>query len=60
MENWHFNPDNIETSRVQFWVNGLMMTRVDNAEARRLVRVGRAYVITAQAIGALINGKPMA
>lgn len=51
-KDWQRNPDKIKTNRVQFWSNGIMLTaQLTNAEAKEMVRTGKAYVITEQAIG---------
>ena len=51
------DPKRIETDTVQYWRNGVMMTaQMSNATAQEMVRDGRAFVISSQAIGAIING----
>ena len=55
---WQKNPENIETEKVQYWQNGIMVTaRMTNLEANCLVKDGYAYVISAQAIGAIKDGQ---
>ena len=44
--------DKLTTSTVQYWLNGSMMTaQMPLEEAKQLVRNGKAFVISAQAIG---------
>ncbi len=49
---WQKNPDNITTSTVQFWsIGGTMITdQMKLSDARQMVKEGRAFVITGQAI----------
>lgn len=55
---WQMNPENVTTDHVQYWRNGSMLTALmTNATARELVKTGKAFVITDQAIGALHNGQ---
>lgn len=50
--------DMLDTNKVQFWKNGVMMTaQLPLEEAKKMVREGKAFVITAQAIGAMVDGK---
>ena len=47
------DPNRIETETVQYWRNGIMVTAMMTKEtAKELVRTGKAYVITSQAIQA--------
>ena len=47
----------LTTERVQFWRNGIMLTcEISLKEAQEMVREGKAFVMTSQAIGA-IKGK---
>ncbi len=50
---WQTDPQNIETETVQAWCkNGGMLTaQMTRERARELVRLGRAFVISVQAIG---------
>ena len=51
------NPNRVETERVQFWRNGVMATAMmSNEAAREMVREGNAFVISAQAVGEMVNG----
>lgn len=51
---WQMNPENIQTKTVQFWRKGVMVTAMTtNEQAKQMVREGRAFVISSQAIGAL-------
>ena len=55
---WQKNPNNIETEKVQYWQNGIMVTaRMTYFEAYYLVKDGYAYVINPQAIGAIKDGQ---
>ena len=57
-KDWQLNPDNIETVFVQFWRNGVMITsQMTNEAAKKAVKAGTAFVISGQAIGAMIDGK---
>ena len=51
---WQLDPEKITTSKVQFWRNGSMLTaQISNEEAKQMIKDGKAFVISAQAIGAL-------
>lgn len=51
----------IKTKTVQYWRNGIMMTaQMSQSAARELVRKGGAFVISSQAIGAIVDGKKSA
>jgi len=52
-QEWQVNPENIDTAKVQYWsYGGIMITaQMTQADARQLVREGKAYIITGQAIG---------
>lgn len=51
---WQRDPKNVETEKVQFWQNGVMITaQMTRGRARKMIKVGIAYVISAQAIGDL-------
>jgi len=53
---WQQDAQNVKTARVQFWQNGVMVTcAMTRAQAREMVRVEIAYVISGQAIGDLDN-----
>lgn len=53
---WQRDPKNVKTEKVQFWQNGVMITaQMTCGQARKMVEVGIAYVISAQAIGDLDN-----
>ena len=57
-QEWQKDSSKIETSTVQYWVNGTMITaQLSNAEAKKMVNSGNAFVITRQAIGNLKNGE---
>ena len=48
----------LKTSCIQFWSEGNMVTaQMSLSKAREMVESGSAFVITDQAIGAVINGK---
>ena len=49
---WQKDPNRIKTDTVQFWKNGTMLTaQMPNADAKRMVKTGKAFVISSQAIG---------
>jgi hypothetical protein len=51
---WQTNPDMIDTEKVQYWRNEVMITaQMPKAKARELVADGKAIVITGQAINAI-------
>ena len=51
---WQRNPDSIDTDKVQFWREGIMITAMmSKTTAQELVKDGKAFVMTGQAIGAL-------
>jgi len=51
---WQRDAKNVETDKVQFWQNGVMITaQMTRGRAQKMVEVGLAYVISAQAIGDL-------
>lgn len=55
---WQKNPESIKIERVQYWRRGIMLTaQMTKEAAQELVENGEAFVITGQAIGAVINGK---
>jgi hypothetical protein len=54
---WQMDPSRIETERVQIWKGNTMMGLVARGDAQQAVRDGRAFVISSQAIGNLVNGQ---
>ena len=51
---WQQDSSNIKTEKVQFWQKGVMITaQMTRGRAQKMVEVGLAYVISAQAIGDL-------
>ena len=53
--------DKIETARVQYWRNGVMLTaQMTREQAQELVTAGEAFVITGQAVGAIVDSKKSA
>lgn len=55
---WQLNPENVKTETVQYWRNGIMLTaQMSRMGAREMIRQKTAFVISDQAIGALINGE---
>ena len=51
---WQQDSSNIKTEKVQFWQKGVMITaQMTRGQAQKMVEVGLAYVISAQAIGDL-------
>ena len=55
---WQNDPKQIKTNWVQYWKNGIMLTaQLSKENAQELVRTGEAFVISSQAVGAIINEK---
>ena len=55
---WQVDPSNVKTNKVQFWSNGTMVTaEMNQVNARQAVSEGRAFVMTEQAVGAMVNGQ---
>lgn len=56
---WQKDPNNIKTDKVQFWTSGgtMLTAQMKRADAQKLVKSGKAFVITDQAIGALSESK---
>lgn len=51
---WQTNPENIKTEKVQYWNDCCMLTaQMLKSEAQELVKIGKAFIITEQAIGVL-------
>jgi len=53
---WQTNPESIDSnlSAIQYWLHGSMMTaQMKVAGAKEMVKDGRAFVISSQAIGAI-------
>ena len=51
---WQRDAQNIKTEKVQFWRKGVMITaQMTRGRAQKMVEVGLAYVISAQAVGDL-------
>jgi hypothetical protein len=51
-KDWQKDCENVETENVQLWnENGIMLSRIKNQEAKEMVKDGRCFVITSQAIG---------
>ena len=46
----NFNPNELETKKVQVWANDIMLTLIPLEEARELVKSHKYFVITCQAI----------
>ena len=54
---WQLDPSRVTTATVQMWRNGVMVTAMmSNEAARQAVREGRAFVMSSQAVGAMVNG----
>lgn len=50
--NFSTNPENIKTDTVQLWRGSCMVTaQLKNADAKQMVKDGKCFVITSQAIG---------
>lgn len=57
-KDWQKDPKQVTTPFVQYWRNGVMITaQVTNEKAREMVKNGVAFVMTDQAIGAMIDGQ---
>lgn len=55
---WQRDPNQITTEHVQFWSRGVMVTcTMTRAAAQESVKAGRSFVISSQAIGALVEGR---
>jgi len=55
---WQLDANNIKTETVQYWQHGIMKTaQITNADARRMINDGVAFVISDQAIGAMVDGR---
>lgn len=53
-QDWQRDPNKVETVRVQYWSNGVMVTaNLKLCDAQQWVRIGKAFVINPQAIGRL-------
>ena len=50
---WQRDPDKLTTSKVQWWVRGVMRSVIPLEEAKRRVKAGTSFVISDQAIGHL-------
>ncbi len=46
-----FNPEHLETEKIQLWTPDTMLTLIPLSEARDLVKEKKYFVITCQAIG---------
>jgi len=56
-KDWQTDPRMIDTNKVQYWNNGVMLTAMMTKEtAIEKVTNGEAFVITGQAIGTMVNG----
>ena len=48
------NPEHIKTEEVQLWKDSIMVTaQLSKEKAKEMVREGKAFVISSQAIGLL-------
>ena len=57
-QGWQRDPNQVQSDYVQFWSNGVMVTaQMSCSDAQDRVWTGRAFVISSQAIGALVDGK---
>ena len=57
-QQWQQDPNQVQSERVQFWSNGVMVTaQMSCSEAQDRVWTGRAFVISSQAIGAMVAGE---
>ena len=52
---WQLNWTNLNAPKIQYWMDGVMITRFSPEEARNMVIDRKAFVISEQAIGALDN-----
>ena len=53
---WQMNANNISGEKIQLWVNGIMRSLISYSEARQMIENKKAFVISNQAIGAMMNG----
>lgn len=56
---WQLDPNALctKSNEVQYWHNGLMVTgQMPKAKAQALVANGEAFVISEQAVGAMVDG----
>ena len=52
------DPNRVTSRNVQYWRNGVMMTaQMTQDQARQQVSNGSAFVISSQAVGALVDGR---
>ena len=52
------DPNRVTSQNVQYWANGVMRTaQMTQDQARQQVRDGTAFVITSQAVGAVVDGR---
>jgi len=52
-QGWQLDPQKLDSDKVQLWRNGVMAGVISKMDAQEMVRQGRAFVVTGQAIGAL-------
>lgn len=49
---WQLNPNSVNSQNIQLWSPDIMLTaKLRKEEAQQMVRDGRCFVITSQAIG---------
>lgn len=54
---WQLDPEMIDTEKVQYWHNGIMLTaNITRENAQRMITKNEAFVISSQAIGSMLNG----
>jgi hypothetical protein len=53
---WQTEAVRVTTDMVQYWLRGTMV-KIVKSESVAMIGAGEAFVISAQAIGALVNGK---
>lgn len=47
----------LDLPAIQYWHNGIMMGLISLKAAKRKLQLGDAYIISKQAIGAMIDGQ---
>jgi len=54
---WQLDPQIVKTKTVQYWRNGVMITaQMTQKTARRLIAEGKAFAISNQAVGQMVDG----
>ena len=53
---WQMNANSISGTKIQLWKNGIMLSLISIDSAREMISNKNAFVISNQAIGAMLNG----